>query len=77
LLERFQSRCAEIGLQDHTLGPLLLLAGEQRGARGMFKHFSDALVGLGGAFKVFYGTNLLANLFGLGSKIELADSTER
>jgi hypothetical protein len=51
-------------LQDHAL-LLLLLPGEQSGARGVLKHLPDAFVGLGGALKVLLGANLLANILSL------------
>ena len=51
-------------LQDRTL-LLLLLPREQRGARGVLKHFPDAFVGLGGALEVFGCANLLADILGL------------
>lgn len=51
-------------LQDAAL-LLLLLAGEQRGARCVLEHFADAFVGLGRALEVLERADLLADVFGL------------
>lgn len=53
-------------LQDRAL-LLLLLPREQRGARGVLKHFPDAFVRLGRALEVLLSTNLLTDVFGLDS----------
>ena len=54
-------------LQDLAL-LLLLLPGEQCGARGVLEHLSNTFVGLGGALEVFLGSNLLADVLGLESQ---------
>lgn len=54
-------------LQDQAL--LLALAGfpgKQSSACGVLEHLSHALVGLGGAFEVLAGTDLLADFLSLG-----------
>jgi len=51
-------------LQDHAL-LLLLLAGQQRGARGVLEDLPHALVGLGGALEVLLCANLLADVLSL------------
>lgn len=52
-------------LQDQTLLALSALAGQQSGASGGLKDLTDAVVGLGRAFEVFVGTDLLANFLTL------------
>jgi len=44
---------------------LLGLVGQKGGARGVLKDFADAVVGFGGAFEVFVGADLLADVLGL------------
>lgn len=58
-------------LQD--LAPLLRLAalGDEGGAGGVLKDLTDAVVGLGGAFEVLVGANLLADILGLGEETQV------
>lgn len=52
-------------LQDHATALLLALPGEQGGARGVLKHLSHTLVGLGRALEVLLCANLLADILSL------------
>ena len=52
-------------LQDQALLALSALASQEGGTGGRFEDFTDALVCLGRAFKVFVGTNLLADFLTL------------
>jgi hypothetical protein len=58
--------CLEAGarLQDQALVLLLLLC-QEGSSGGRFENFADTLVGLGRAFEVFVGTNLLAHFLTL------------
>ena len=51
-------------LHNHAL-LLLLFPCEQGSAGSMLEHFSDTLVGLGGALEILLGTNLLSDVLGL------------
>lgn len=44
---------------------LFLLSCEQSSAGGVLKDFPNTFVGLGGAFEVLLGANLLLDIFGL------------
>ena len=63
-------------LQDDAL-LLLLPPREQRSTGGMLENLADTLVGLGGALEVLLGTDLLADVFGLGADVSAVDSTPR
>lgn len=53
-------------LQDQALVLLVAAFSLQQGsASGVLKHLANTLVGLGRAFQVLVGTNLLANLLTL------------
>jgi hypothetical protein len=58
--------CLEAGarLQNQALVLLLLLC-QEGSSGGRFENFADTLVGLGRAFEVFVGTNLLAHFLTL------------
>jgi hypothetical protein len=51
-------------LQDQAL-VLLLLFGQESCSRGRLEHLADAMVGLGRAFEIFVGADLLANFLTL------------
>lgn len=55
---------SKLSLQDLAL-LLLWLVGEKCRTCGVFKHLTNTLIRLGGAFKVLVCTNLLANILGL------------
>ena len=52
-------------LQDQALLAASALSGQESSTGSGFEDFTDSLVGLGRAFQVFVGTNLLANLLTL------------
>ena len=52
-------------LQDQALLALSTLPGQQGRTGGRLKDFTDALVGLGRAFEIFVGTDLLTNFLAL------------
>lgn len=54
-------------LQDKTLlvAALAAAAGQQSSPGRMLKYFADTFVGLGRAFEVLVGANLLANFLAL------------
>ena len=69
--------CLEAGasfLQNQALVLLLLLC-QEGSSGGRFENFADTLVGLGRAFEVFVGTNLLAYFLTLGGNSISADVT--
>ena len=51
-------------LQDQAL-LLLLLPGEEGGARGMLENLAHTFVRLGAALEVLLGADLLTDIFGL------------
>lgn len=55
-------------LQDQAL-VLLLLFGQESCARGRLEYLADTMVGLGRAFEVFVGADLLANFLTLCSLV--------
>jgi hypothetical protein len=58
-------------LQDQALLALSTLASQKGSAGGRLEDFADAVVGLGRAFEVFVGSNLLANFLALQQDIRL------
>lgn len=52
-------------LQDQALLAFTALSGQQSSTGGAFKDFANSLVGLGRAFEVFVGTDLLADFLAL------------
>jgi hypothetical protein len=61
---RVLSRSRVQDLQDQAL-VLLLLLRQEGSSGGRFEDFADTLIGLGRAFEVFVGTNLLAHFLTL------------
>jgi len=63
-LRRYSSWPDEGSLQDQAL-LLLLLPCEQCSTRGMLKHLTNSFIGLGRAFEIFLGADLLADILSL------------
>jgi hypothetical protein len=63
-----------IPLQDQALlVPLAAAAARQESSAGsVLKHLANTLVGLGGALEVLVGTNLLADLLTLVTKLHVS-----
>ena len=61
--------CIHLGLADRLQNQALLalaaLAGQKSSTRGRLEHLAHTVIGLGRAFEIFVGTDLLADFLAL------------